>query len=288
MDPKLLAEIESLGAVATCDGLLHVALPTPTLPPATTTNHLIVGHKRALLVDPATPSTRGQQVLFDLVTRLQAQGWRFEALLLTHHHQDHVGAAPALARRLGLPVWAHAATADLLEGQVEVHLRLADGAVVAEDQDGAPWRALHTPGHAAGHLVLHNQVHGGMIAGDMVAGQGTIVVDPDGGSMAEYLQSLARMADASPSFLAPAHGPVLREGAALLQHYIAHRRQREALVLEALTARWTAPHDLLPTAYRDVSRLAWPLALRSLLAHLIHLQQQGLASVRRGKWRRGF
>ena len=286
MDPKLLAEIEPLGAVATCDGLLHLALPTPTLPPATTTNHWIVGHKRALLVDPATPSVRGQEVLVDLVGRLRQQGWRFEALLLTHHHQDHIGAAPQLSARLGLPIWAHAATAELLAGQVEVHGRVEDGAVVAEDQDGGQWQALHTPGHAAGHLVLHNLRHGGMVAGDMIAGQGTIVVDPDGGSMAQYLHSLARMAELAPSLLAPAHGPVLQGGAAVLQHYIAHRRQREAQVLAALPAGWTAPHDLLPIAYRDVSRLLWPLALRSLLAHLIHLEQQGLALVHSGKWRR--
>lgn len=286
MDRRLWAEIEPFG-VRLCPGdVVALALPTPTLPPATTTNHYVIGRRHALLVDPATPERRGQDAIGNVTMLLQKNGWHFDGLLLTHHHHDHVGAAMALSRQLDLPIWAHAQTAALLDGQVTVHASIADGAVVAQDDDGSQWRALHTPGHAPGHLVLQNDAHLGMIAGDMVAGEGTIVIDPRDGSMAHYLTSLERMSLALPSFLAPAHGALLPDAQSVLHHYRDHRRAREAKVLAALPAKWTQPYDLLPLAYADVPRWHWPLALRALLAHLIHLQEQGLAEKSRNLWRR--
>ena len=286
MDRKLRAELEPLGVRVLDGDVLALALPTPTLPPATTTNHYVIGRSRALLVDPATPDRRAQDKLHQTLALLTANGWQFQALLLTHHHHDHVGAAMTLSQRMDLPIWAHAATATRLAGEVTVHAEISDGALVAQDADGSQWRALHTPGHAAGHLVLQNDQHLGMIAGDMVAGEGTIVVDPRDGRMADYLASLERMAQAKPAFLAPSHGAVLPDAQAVLRHYREHRLAREAKVRAALPTKWTPPHDLLPAAYGDVARRHWPLALRALLAHLIHLEEQGLAQGERGLWRR--
>lgn len=275
-------------ATVVAPGLVRIALPTPTLPPATTTNHYVVGRQIALLVDPSAPARTDQDRLCNLLERLANEaGHRVRGLFLTHHHRDHVGAAQALSQRLGLPVLAHPRTAERLAHEIEVHELVQDGEIVAQDDEGQ-WQALHTPGHAPGHLVLQHRAHRGMVAGDMVAGEGTILVDPRDGSMGEYLASLQRMADQGPSFLAPAHGPLLADAAATLARYRQHRLAREAKVLEALPANWTAPEDLLATAYGDVSRLAWPIALRSLFAHLLHLAELGHAEMQaQGQlWRR--
>jgi len=286
---QLAQAVQSAGATAEAPGLVRLALPTPTLPPATTTNHYFVGSRRCVLVDPATPERKSQDRLVALAAALQTAGFRLEALVLTHHHRDHVGAATELAARMGLPVRAHAITAELLAGEVRVDEWIADGDVVAEDAEGGVWRALHTPGHAPGHLVLQQAGSGGMVAGDMVAGEGTILIDPRDGRMSDYLASLDKMAKHGATFLAPAHGPGLTDGQAVLAHYRSHRLAREARVETALRQAcvrepWVAADALLPTAYGDVSRLVWPLALRSMRSHLEHLRELGRAQTDGQRW----
>lgn len=277
--------LEQASAQEVVAGLVSLALPTPTLPPATATNHYLVGWQRAVLVDPSTPEPRSQQRLSQLIAALRQQGLQVQALFLTHHHRDHAGAAMTLARQLQLPVWAHATTAQLLADSVTVDRMIDDGEDVAQDATGS-WHAVHTPGHAPGHLCLQHSQHRGVVAGDMVAGEGTILVDPSDGNMGQYLASLGRLRTLRPAFLAPAHGPVLHDADALLAHYQQHRLAREARIATALTTSWQEPADLLPTAYGDVSKLAWPLALRSMLSHLLHLQEQGLAQSQDKRWRK--
>lgn len=281
-------------ALATADahqelpGLVRLSLPTPTLPPATTTNHWLVGWNPMVVVDPASPDKRAQARLCELVHAARAAGAQPQALLLTHHHLDHSGAAADLAHALQLPTICHALTVPLLPADVAVARLVDDGEVVARNADGAPWLALHTPGHAPGHLVLHQPQCGWVVAGDLVAGVGTILVDPRDGDMGHYMASLARIEALRPVALAPAHGPVLTDAVAVLQYYQAHRREREQKILSALQLQPQQPADLLPQAYADVARVVWPLALRAMVAHLLHLQQKGLARATHTGWVAAF
>jgi len=281
---QLCLEMPQAEAVQT--DLLRIALPTPTLPPATTTNHYVVGWQCAVLVDPATPERASQLKLVAFLRELQTHGLNLAAIFLTHHHHDHAGAANDFARLLQLPIWAHEKTAELLLGSVKVDKTIADGAQVALGRDNEPWIAIHTPGHAPGHLVLQQQATRAMVAGDMVAGQGTILIDPRDGNMGQYLKSLGLMAGLQPSLLAPAHGPVLADAQAVLAHYRSHRLMREAKILQALPQNWCQLDALLPQAYGDTSRLAWPLALRAMASHLLHLAERNLVECDGARWRR--
>jgi glyoxylase-like metal-dependent hydrolase (beta-lactamase superfamily II) len=264
-----------------------IALRTPTLPPAAHTTCYLVGPTAGsgelLVVDPATPYPDELAVLLAALTGEEAAGRRAAAVFLTHHHRDHVGAATAVAAARGIPIWAHAETAR----------RLPDIAIArAIDPDevlafgAARARAVFTPGHAAGHLCLLDPESGAMIAGDMVAGVGTILVDPSEGDMAEYLASLEAMLALAPTRLLPAHGPMIDDAPGKLRQYLAHRRMREAKVLAAVVARPAAPHDLVPVAYDDTPRVLWPLAERSLLAHLVKLARDGQVVEDGDVWRR--
>ena len=261
-------------------GIRVLALRTPTLPPAAHTNVYVVGPDAGpqLVVDPGSPYP-DQQAILDAALEGEASAGRpLGGVLLTHHHGDHVGGAAALAARWNVPIAAHANTVNRLRGRIDIARELADG----ESIDGIT--CVFTPGHADGHLVFERE--GAQIAGDMVAGIGTILIDPSEGDMADYLASLQRMLGRAPSLLLPAHGPAITDAAGKIREYIAHRTMREDRVVAALTGRTEASVDeLVPVVYADTPRILWPLAGRSLRAHIDKLVKEGRArEVEPGRW----
>jgi glyoxylase-like metal-dependent hydrolase (beta-lactamase superfamily II) len=248
---------------------------TPTLPPATHTNVVLLGQGRLLAVDVASPYPEEQQRLDATLDQLAPE--RIDRVLLTHHHLDHVSGAAHLRARLGVPIAAHPLTAERLAGRLGVDELVKEGTELAY---GGGFRVLHTPGHAPGHVCLYDSGNGAVIAGDMVASVGTIIVEPDdGGDMALYLSSLLRLLALRPTCLVPAHGPPILGAQARerLAFYLAHRQEREERVLGALGP---APHpvaELVPLAYPDVAPAVYRLAAKSLLAHLIKLEREGRA-----------
>src|SRR5690348_13674934 len=81
-------------------GIAVVPVRTPTLPPATHTNTWLVGDGEIAVFDPASPWEDEQRLLARALDARIAAGERVVALVLTHHHADHVGGAMALAAHL--------------------------------------------------------------------------------------------------------------------------------------------------------------------------------------------
>jgi ribonuclease/clavin/mitogillin len=273
-------------------GIVMAPLATVTLPPATTTNAYIVGEARVYVVDPGPTDPRELVRLDDMLDARVAAGARIEGVLLTHHHSDHVGGAAATARRYGVPVLAHAETLARLDLAAVPTRALVDGETLAlgEAPDGsAGWTltALHTPGHAVGHLCFQESRYNALLAGDLVSTVSTIVIDPDaGGHLATYLASLQRVRERGLGVLHPAHGPVASDGAAALTRYVEHRALRERLLVAALGP--DAPCTLvalLRSVYADIidERLI-PIAARSLRAGLVKLVEEGRAREVPGGW----
>jgi glyoxylase-like metal-dependent hydrolase (beta-lactamase superfamily II)/8-oxo-dGTP pyrophosphatase MutT (NUDIX family) len=272
-------------------GIQKVPLLTSTHPPADHTNGYFVGEERVFFVDPGSDRPEEQEKMFEAIGEVTAQGRRFEAILLTHHHPDHVGAVPAVAARLGLPVWAHRETARALGGRIAVARALADGEAIplGTSPDGtAGWTlaVLHTPGHAPGHLAFRESRYGALVVGDLVSTVSTIVVSPPEGHMATYLASLRRLRAFPSATLYPAHGPAKRDSHAVLDAYLAHRARREEKVLGALDAAFRPLDDVLARAYDDAAPAARDLARRSLLAGLEKLVEEGRVEERGGAFRR--
>lgn len=276
-------------------GVELFAARTPTLPPATHTNSYALGGRDVLLVEPATPYEDEQRAWIDWVRALPSQGRRAVAIVATHHHPDHVGGAVFLSRELGLPLWAHARTIERLHepgapagaAGAAFERRLGDGEAI--DLDGpAPerWRVLHTPGHAPGHVCLFDEARGTLVAGDMVASEGTILIEPRDGDMAEYLAQLDRLAGLGAHVALPAHGAPIEQPTALFRHYIAHRLGREAKVVAGLDAAspGVTLDALLPVVYADTPVFLWPLARMSLEAHLLKLEREGRATRHEEGW----
>ena len=261
------------------EGVFVVPLPSPTLPPATHTNCVVLGGKQVVLVDPAAVA---EDARMDLVAALGAEGREVTAVWLTHHHGDHVGAALFIAQRYGVPVRAHPATAARLDGLVSIDDPLLDGDII--ELDGMEVEVLHTPGHARGHLAFRDRNRRTLVAGDLVAGQGTIVIDPPEGDMADYLVTLARLVEDGIGAVVPAHGPIMPDGELSILAVIAHRKAREEQVRAVLSRRLgrrARPMDLVAEVYPEVPGFWHPLAARQVLAHLLKLEGEG-AAVREG------
>ncbi|HEY3354266.1 MAG TPA: MBL fold metallo-hydrolase [Polyangia bacterium] len=275
--PAATAADEAVRRNELAPGLLLVPLTTPTLPPATQTNCYVVGARELVIVDPGAPDPAEQAVLDGLLARLVGEGARPCAVLLTHDHPDHVGGAAALAARHRLPILAHAATAARLAGRVPVSRALADGEVLTLGGDPPRrLRAVLTAGHCPGHLAFFEEETRALLAGDLVATLGFIIVDPeDGGDMAAYLESLRRARDLDARLLLPAHGLPTRSVRARLEATLAHRLEREARLLGALRPVARAEEELLPEVYADTPPPMWPFAARSLRAHLLKLEREG-------------
>ncbi len=264
----------------------HRVLPlrTPTLPPATATNTWLVWGEQVAVVEPATPHEEERRRLIEALERLRAEGRTAAAILLTHHHADHVGFARELSDRLGVPIAAHPRTAERLTFDVDRYL---DDGDTVDLGAGTVLEAVWTPGHAPGHLVFVDRARGVAYAGDLVAGEGTILIDPDdGGDMAAYLASLARVRALGLGRLVPAHGPVQDDPSSLLDHYVRHRLMREQKVLDALGTATRSLDAILPEVYDDVPRPLHPLARRSLRAHVDKLVAEGRVVSRAGRLRR--
>ncbi len=270
-------------------GIAISPLKTPTLPPATRTNCLVVGSGELVIVDPASPHEEEREAIVKALDDRISKGQKVTEIWLTHHHGDHVGAAEFLADRYRAPIFAHERSAELLRGICRVDRLLADGErrVLA----GPLTRELEcvfTPGHAAGHLCFHELHTGGMLVGDMLASVGTILIDPSEGNMSEYMASLRRIRARKPTFLLPAHGFAISQPTVAIDRYLDHRLMRENRVLQALQTEPASLDTLVAVVYQDTPVALHGLAKRSLWSHLLKLEEEGRAENIASEWRIGL
>jgi glyoxylase-like metal-dependent hydrolase (beta-lactamase superfamily II)/8-oxo-dGTP pyrophosphatase MutT (NUDIX family) len=264
---------------------IHIfPVETPTLPPATHTNAYLLGTGELLLVDPGSADSGECERLFSFVEALAREGARLKAIILTHHHADHVGGVMAARNRLGAPIWCHERTASRLPSAADRLLQ--DGEEI--HMAGSPamrFTVLHTPGHAKGHLCFVEKRSKAAIVGDMVAGVGTILIDPPEGDMAVYLQQLRRLRDLPVGTLYPAHGPPIADGPAKLTEYLLHREERERKVLQVMAKEGGELLQIARLAYDDLAEPLLPIAERSTLAILNKLIAEGRVYARGDRYR---
>jgi glyoxylase-like metal-dependent hydrolase (beta-lactamase superfamily II)/8-oxo-dGTP pyrophosphatase MutT (NUDIX family) len=263
--------------------LQRITAPNPGVMTGPGTNGYIVGDPDSgyIVIDPGPHEPEHQQRIW------RATGGDIRMIVCTHSHADHSpGARPlqALCRTkppiLGLPSAPTARPAS----EFTPDRALADGEkLVLTGASGThTLKVLHTPGHAANHLCLVLLEDGLLFSGDHILNGSTTVVDPPDGDMTAYLDSLDRLAAACDEygigFILPAHGHVLGSAKQAIQMLKAHRLQREARIVAAMRERPTGTlEDWVELAYADVPTRMWPVAKRSLLAHVQRIEALQLA-----------
>ena len=131
---------------------------------------------------------------------------------------------------------------------------------------------IATPGHAPDHVVL---LLGGIaFAGDNVLGQGSVFIGPGEGSLSAYLDSLRRLRALDLEVICPGHGPYVKDPAAKLDEYLAHRLERERLLVEALDDGARDVDAMLDHAWSDVPPELRGAATLTLQAHLEKLAEE--------------
>lgn len=206
-------------------------------------------------------------------------------ILATHTHHDHSPGAAALARATGARVLGRRAPPHPGQDQAFAPDHEPDDGDRLPLGEGCTLQAVHTPGHASNHLCWQLLEEKTLFTGDHVMQGSTVVINPPDGDMRAYLAALERVQAMDLDWLAPGHGFLVAEPAAVVQALIAHRLRREAKVLASLRAQ--GPCDapaLVPTAYDDTPAALHAVALRSLLAHLLKLQAEGRAEAHDGVW----
>ena len=247
-------------------GVEVVPIKTATLPPADHTNAYLVGDPEGafVLVDPAI---RMREDMEALATAVERHNGQLEAVVFTHSHSDHLADMSLLREAFDCPIWGSHHTAS----SVKCDRILNDGDIL--ELGAQRWKVLITPGHHPGHVCLLSEA--GLVAGDMLAGIGTILIPPGTGDMNEYLAQLERLQALKPHLVFPSHGPVVAMPNRLIQHYIDHRRGRHQKVLEAVRGGLNRLIDIAKQAYQDTPDAHPGLAVDQTLSHLLALKADG-------------
>jgi len=237
--------------------LTTITAPNPGPMTLTGTNTYLVGRGPTLVIDPGPADEAHVEIVLEAIESRGGHG----GIVVTHRHGDHSDA-------LGL--------------MQETAVTLAD----SEEVGGL--RAVATPGHAVDHFCLilepehpaHREESVGRVVfvGDLLLGTGSGLVPPraEGGSLADYLDSLRRVRALEPDLLYPGHGPVIEDPTGVIDAYLQHRLDREGRLIEALDTGERSRERLLDLVWDDVPAELRPAAALAMQAHLEKLIDDGL------------
>lgn len=254
------------------DDIVRIVAPNPGPMTLEGTNTYLVGADPVWIVDPG-PAI-GSHV--DAVRAAAAERGGIGGVVLTHSHADHSAGVALLGSSLA---FGAVGEGDEATPATTVLPGTRTGGAGQDSPAGevrvGPFAVISTPGHAADHVCFAR----GDVAfcGDLVLGYGSSIVPPaeHDGSLADYMASLERLRELAPSLLAPGHGPWITEPAEKLAEYMAHRRERERRLVDALAAGVRAREELLDAAWADVPDPMRPAAALAMRAHLEKLEAEG-------------
>ena len=279
--------------VALLKNVMRLTAPNPGVMTGPGTNSYLVGDALSgyIAIDPGPADT-------DHIQRLYlAAGGDIRLIVCTHSHPDHSpGAQPLQAiciaagktkpPILGLPSLPTARADSVFTPDKTLlnneylspeSIGLETNLTLKNSQNRHTLKVIYTPGHAANHLCLVLVEDGLLFSGDHILNGSTTVVNPPDGNMNTYLDSLDILNGACDEhqieFILPAHGYAIGQAKTAIAQLKAHRLKREAKIMAVMQAMPDGSlDDWVRLAYDDVDERIWPVAKRSLLAHVERIQ----------------
>lgn len=285
-----------------CEPLVRrVLAPNPSPYTYTGTQTYIVGAgAEVAVIDPGPAGTRVEghadtEGAGHVEAILAAVGTaRITAILCTHTHRDHSPASRALKAATGAPIVGCAALAlddDGPRADAAFDPDYAPDRVLADGERvcGPDWTiaAVATPGHTSNHLCYSLVESGALFTGDHIMAWSTSVVSPPDGDMSAYMASLQKLYDREDRIYYPAHGPAVEKPRQLVRGMLGHRRQREAQILRLLGEGPQTIPAMVAVMYKGLDPRLTGAAGRSVLAHLLDLQNQQRVRVESETWNLG-
>jgi glyoxylase-like metal-dependent hydrolase (beta-lactamase superfamily II) len=260
-------------------GVRRLLAPNPSMMTGPGSNTYLFGNDEVAVLDP------GPAIESHLNKILEVANAPIRWVIVTHTHPDHSPAARELAKATGAELLGRRPP----EGHHQDMTFAPDRVLVDGDRssiDGVEVEAIHTPGHASNHLCyLHTHLNW-VFTGDHVIDGSTVVIDPPDGNMKHYLESLVKVKGLRPAALAPGHGELITDPDRAIDWIVDHRLEREAKVAAALIDEpGLTSMELVPHVYQDVDKKLYGWAERSLLAHLLKLEADGVAARKSKRWK---
>ena len=259
-------------------GVNRLIAPNPGMMTGPGTNTYILGEKEIAVIDPG-PAIDGH---IDLICETAPGPIKW--ILVTHTHPDHSPAVAALAERTGAERLGRPAPDGQHQDKTFEPDRVLKNGEIFKTAE-FKLEVIHTPGHASNHLCYFNDELGWLFTGDHIINGSTVVIDPPDGNMSDYLDSLERLMDKVLAVIAPGHGDPIDSPYEAIDWIIKHRLEREAKVITALEKNPNSTTaELLPHTYGDVPEKLHGIAERSLLAHLLKLENDDKAVQDEDRW----
>ncbi|MEX1022017.1 MAG: MBL fold metallo-hydrolase [Dehalococcoidia bacterium] len=145
---------------------------------------------------------------------------------------------------------------------------------------GLTVRAVHTPGHTAGHNCYFVEETLTLFTGDNVLGVGTSAIGPPPhGDMQAYLDSLVRMRELQSRLFAPGHGPVVTATDAKVQELIDHRATRDRQIVDLIDKGYVTDRQIRRALYPEIQKGLRRAAAGQVRSHLARMVGQGIVTV---------
>jgi len=259
-------------------GVRRLVAPNPSMMTGPGTNTYLFGVNEVAVLDPGPVIDSHLQAIQETASA------RVRWILVTHTHPDHSPGAARLAEMTGAELIGLPPPNAFHQDQTFKPDRMpGDGEQLTFD--GHEIEVLHTPGHASNHVCFRHTQLDWVFTGDHVIDGSTVVINPPDGNMKHYIESLQKLAARQCAALAPGHGELINDPERIIRWIIEHRLEREANVLAALHENaYSSAMDLVPHVYKDVDKKLYGWAERSLLAHLLKLEDDGAAHSVEDRW----
>jgi len=263
--------------------LRRILAPNPSPMTYRGTNTYLLGDTGIAVIDPGPDD----DTHFKAICGALGNGQYVSHIIVSHAHLDHSPLAARLSKATGAPVYgfgrAHAGRSPVMAALAETGLAgggegvdlgfhpqetVVDGDLI----EGENWvlRVLHTPGHIGNHICLG--WGDACFTADHVMGWASSLVSPPDGDLTDFMTSCARLQREPWRIFYPGHGAQIEMPHARLDWLVAHRRGREASILDALSPGPRNAAEIARVVYKDISAGLLPAAERNVLAHLIDLE----------------